>query len=482
MIFSNMVELGFFGAHTNTKPARSRWWSMTGALAAQVCACSAYGVLPAALHRAFPTWEAGAPIAPPGMEIVDDHRKMMRSKTWRAKLFTERLALRRLSMSVLFLAEPIEHLAMRVQFETGCGDTLLSLLHPHSNPLHEAQSAYCKLLLGAPQDSHLAILFYFFGCGLDAARELAELLFGIGVECSAKIWYMIEVSLQEMPFPFARLADARTDAAAKRRVVEQLFRKPWCEVDPGMGAKLRRFFGGPDETNDETKAVDDLLNDQALMDGLRLWATSCNLENMCLERLLALIRNTLPDKMTSSAERVVSSGFLAQVLSKHKEVGGSEPWLLRRSDLVARGVPTKANAKAKGKRYGKRPWMFYADERVLARKATVGMGTRSAYYMELKQWAAEFNLLSKEDKQSYEEMARVAADNHATKREMALKMAEDCQETPDEAYRRLVGQKLWGLSSQQQPIRADVIDEFARKDVKEVGTSRAGFTGMKVSI
>ena len=55
---------------------------MTGSLAAQVCGCTAYNVLAASLHKAFPTWASGRPESvPDGMEITDDHRAMMRSKT-----------------------------------------------------------------------------------------------------------------------------------------------------------------------------------------------------------------------------------------------------------------------------------------------------------------------------------------------------------------------------------------------------------------
>ena len=60
---------------------------------------------------------------------------------------------------------------------------------------------------------------------------------------------------------------------------------------------------------------------------------------------------------------------------------------------------------------------------------------------------------------------------------------DDALETPGETYKRLIQDDLWGLSSHQQPVREDIIDQVACTEggMTKYGTQR-GFTRMKVTV
>ena len=105
---------------------------------------------------------------------------------------------------------------------------------------------------------------------------------------SAKLWYMVEAPLLEMPFPLASLADVLSDDRCKRRCIQQLFTMPLCDVDLGMGEKLRIHFQNVNSYApqlDLDVIVDNVLADIALMDWLLLWVKNCSVENMVVERI-----------------------------------------------------------------------------------------------------------------------------------------------------------------------------------------------------
>ena len=72
------------------------------------------------------------------------------------------------------------------------------------------------------------------------------------------------------------------------------------------------------------------------------------LTNMGTERQLALIRKAICDDHGVFAERMLSSGFVAQVLSEHVRLGRTNPRAVTRAQLLEAGVPLRAAAGVKG--------------------------------------------------------------------------------------------------------------------------------------
>ena len=76
----------------------------------------------------------------------------------------------------------------------------------------------------------------------------------------------------------------------------------------------------------------ELLNHRGLMAALTTWSWVAKLSNMHLERLLALIRKSAPQRCF--LERLLATGHLTQILSRHRSAGGSDIRRITRKQLV----------------------------------------------------------------------------------------------------------------------------------------------------
>ena len=470
LVYASMVEAGVFGSRSMTKPAKSRWWTNTDYLAAQSVGCIAYGILPESLAHGFPTWDSGAAV---GVDESDDYRLVLKSKVWRAKKFTSSFVLCRLSAVALFSSEPLDRLSMRVQHETE--HILLDLLHDDTNPFREAQEAYRNLLTLPVQNTCFAVLYHFFAPTGEDAQALAALLLNLNLTMSALLWILCEVALKILPFPLAGFADVRTPD--KLGLADWLLNVPLCCRDPGCSRKVTAARQTPES----------LVGDKNLMSGFGLIARKGNIENMALERLLALIRQVCP-KGTPTCERLCSAGFLAQILQIHRAAGGQDPWLFRRADLQEKSAPTRNAATASGANKrpwmasgaSKRPWMYYADEKIAERKKSTGKISRAAYHNEKSRLAREYSRLAPEQMARYEDLAVQGGRLDLPRMEQETEAGE----TREEQYQRRIADRLWGFSDCRQPIRADVVEKIAVqiRSSGDDGQHRAGYTMYQVSI
>lgn len=79
--------------------------------------------------------------------------------------------------------------------------------------------------------------------------------------------------------------------------------------------------------------------DATMMSAIEDWAAHAKLANMHTERLLSLIKKSSPGKYPA-AERICSSGYLAQWLREHRKAGGVDPrGTAANADLVDSGGP-----------------------------------------------------------------------------------------------------------------------------------------------
>ncbi len=114
---------------------------------------------------------------------------------------------------------------------------------------------------------------------------------------------------------------------------------------------------------------DDLLNDAGLMSALKLWAQSGKVENMDVERILALFRHSVGKNKAAVVDRLIPAGFLAQWRAAHRTCGGLDPSIASRDSLTK--LPSRANIrKERSSRPSSRPAILYMIDKVRARKAS----------------------------------------------------------------------------------------------------------------
>ena len=82
---------------------------------------------------------------------------------------------------------------------------------------------------------------------------------------------------------------------------------------------------------------------------LRSWIKVAKLDNMHVERLLALIKraSALAGDAVPFAERLCSAGFLSQLIASWRAVTGTTPGVRTRKSLLNASVPLACRAKSK---------------------------------------------------------------------------------------------------------------------------------------
>jgi hypothetical protein len=87
-------------------------------------------------------------------------------------------------------------------------------------------------------------------------------------------------------------------------------------------------------------SAQDMLDDADFKCVMRNWVRTCKLDNMNVERLFALLRKSVGGEQDSApplAEKICSTGFLAQWKSKHKEFFGADMGIVTRRELLSKG-------------------------------------------------------------------------------------------------------------------------------------------------
>lgn len=144
--------------------------------------------------------------------------------------------------------------------------------------------------------------------------------------------------------------------------------------------------------------AEELLADRPLIAAIGTWASSAKVDNMCIERALALIRLSVPTK-NPFGEGLIAAGFLAQWKSVHTTHGGQDPRGISRQSLRELAVPTSTNAKQKGTTETptrSRAGVFYMLDQVRKRKRESGPLSRAEHYRERASLLREFGDLSEE--------------------------------------------------------------------------------------
>ena len=119
-------------------------------------------------------------------------------------------------------------------------------------------------------------------------------------------------------------------AEERRSMCGEFFRRNPCCLDGDFSCKVRCSFKTYEEVEENT----------AFLDALHTWATNTRLTNMHLERLLAGFRRNVTRGLSRAPnqDRVVSVGFLTQLMNAHLEAGGDDPRVVSRANLLRSGA------------------------------------------------------------------------------------------------------------------------------------------------
>ena len=151
----------------------------------------------------------------------------------------------------------------------------------------------------------LGTVFSHWGVDGDGASLAAEIRDTIAsMVCQIHSRFMLLFS--SWPFPLTKVADPRFDDGEKRSCLRSFYGDPECCVDRHFGLKLRELC----------PELEDLLDDEAIVQGIRAWARNSPLTNMITERLLAFFKVSSPDKYPL-IERLIATSLASQWLREH---------------------------------------------------------------------------------------------------------------------------------------------------------------------
>jgi hypothetical protein len=390
-----------------TVPSKNRWGTCYTALAEQSLGIMIHTIMPQVLVRAFPRYVDGE-VAQGDPHIgldIEERRKYLRNKVWRAKCTLNDSSHNIKELSILWAGFPLARMWHRLEFLDQRGAILLDLVRPSLDPFLFAQQCHADMLMKPSSGSELDLLWHQFSRSSEELCAAKTAVCSTLVSIACQVWWRFQVVFSDWPFRLVQILYADPDRALQ--LATEFMEMPECCLEPLMASKVRALFNSPEE----------FLADKHFWSSLRLWASSAKLANMHIERMLALVRQSLPlDIGSPLMERVCASGLLAQFSTRFTSAGGRDPRVQIADDLVSAGVPLQRAVKASKKvsnRGGSQPWMLYANEQRHRSSEKVNKLTRDAQSDRLRDLRQEFDTLPPAQNAVY---VAAAAEQRGTKR------------------------------------------------------------------
>lgn len=208
------------------------------------------------------------------------------------------------------------------------------------------------------------------------------------------------------------------------------------------------------------------MNDDADFRALLLaWIKTAKMDNMHVERLLSLIKKSGMEPLAAPmAERLCSTGFLAQWQKEHRSALGKDAGLSLRKNLIGDGAPLVA-----GHRQQKRKRTpnnacgggFLAFRKLKIAERHAGM-TREACHEWERQLASDWRDLPLERKQEFRTRAR------------ADLQARDTLPDPAQVEAHKLKGMLFGLASSESPLS---VEAFRAAVCSQLGWPQGGDLG-----
>ena len=215
-----------------------------------------------------------------------------------------------LAKAVVFLvaSAPAEQLLQRIQWLDARGGILRDMFHSSSDPFLATLGTYA-LMLSSPLLTPAWLLFKQFECqGADVVQVVFEAYHVTVLDLGAKLWLQW---MRVKGWPYRLVGLVAPQQSVREETAQSLYSTNDCCFDESMTAKVKRL----------KPTWQLLLTHRGLMSALTIWSWVATLCNMRLERLLSLIRKSAP--LRCYLERLLSSGHLTQILSRHCNLHGA---------------------------------------------------------------------------------------------------------------------------------------------------------------
>lgn len=228
-------------------------------------------------------------------------------------------------------------------FLRGSEDTCIERLNCFQTVLGE----YSETLATVASTGPLSVLF---ATASEAERDgLATRMQRCILQLAAHTWWRLYHVFADWPYRLLVMVDSRVPAAAQIEVAHDLFSTPLCCLDTRFSRKLRQMYTSPVEMLECTHLRSTLIE----------WGVSARLTNMVQERNLALVKQATRGK-APLVERLHAAGMLTQLLASHRAHGLSDPCVVRRDELIAKGAPLEGAPRRRNRRM-MRPHIAYAN-------------------------------------------------------------------------------------------------------------------------
>jgi hypothetical protein len=285
----------------------------------------------------------------------------------------------------------------------------------------------------------------------DVANDFVKTIRDAVLSLVAQVYWRMNVWYEDFPFRMSTLSDPRFTPEDRAKVAADLWAREPCCLDPGFSQRVRRRFDSPD----------DMLADQGFRDAVDMWSSKSKICNMHVERMLALIRQSVPSGRLPNLERLVSAGYLTQVLQQHRAAGGRHPGHTSRQDLIKAGVQIVAAAPRPDRQPTRsRGHLLLMNTRCQeAGKAKGEKLNRVEYHATRRAAMNEWRNDLGDD---------AHADWHRRARELAEGAAPPDDPQPEPQYD---SDSLWGVGNLHSPLDAKMAEEVikAKLGVEHVG-------------
>ncbi|CAK0867518.1 unnamed protein product [Prorocentrum cordatum] len=300
------------------------------------------------LTAAFPAGQKdGVP-----QESDDEYRRWLRGKVVRARDVNCSSTFPPRMLASLWSGRPMHWMWQRLEFLDCKGGGLLEVINPSVSPVEHCQSEIIRMLMPDAGDAPLRALFFHYELEPRALHLAKTHAFQILTSAYAQHHWRFVVPLSDVPFEIMRCMESADGRAA---AVARLFQKPLRCLEVRLARKLRRLWPSDSE----------MLDDAHFWSAYMLFAKHALLCNMHIERLLSLVRQSLPfDLKAPVLERVCGNGFLSQCVAQHVSAGGEDPRVESLASARRAGVPLRRDeawAPPKGQTRAQPACILYAN-------------------------------------------------------------------------------------------------------------------------
>ena len=157
---------GLLGGFSSRTPSKSRHGSTTENMAEQSAGIMFNEILPRSMERAFPKYHTEAA----EVEENEDRRVWLRNKVWRSRKVLSDRKEKIQSAMLSWMAEPLDHLWMELQYLDTRTSLIMDLQEPKTNPFKLAFGKLSRVLSERLETGPIGTVYKHFD--MDAVEQV----------------------------------------------------------------------------------------------------------------------------------------------------------------------------------------------------------------------------------------------------------------------------------------------------------------------